>query len=192
MKFGGTSVADADAINRLIGIVRHQSQLNAKAGPPVVVVSALAGVTDKLVAIARLAEEGAADRAAAELHALVDRHVTVASAITSGSREQAVADVTREFDELVGLVHALAVLREVSPRSRDAVLAAGEVVSSRIVAAALADHRVPSEWVDARSVLITDAEHTAAVPEMRETCERAAERVAPIIGSGGVAVLGGF
>jgi len=84
------------------------------------------------------------------------------------------------------------VLREVSPRSRDAVLAAGEVVSSRIVAAALADHRVPSEWVDARSVLITDAEHTAAAPEMRETCERAAERVAPITGSGAVAVLGGF
>ncbi len=76
-----------------------------------------------------------------------------------------VADVRQEFDELVGLVHALAVIREVSPRSHDAVLAVGELVSSRIVAAALADHRVPSVWVDARTVLVTDAEHMGAVPD---------------------------
>src|SRR5690242_2590934 len=121
MKFGGTSVADAEAINRLIGIVRQQMQADVNGAPPVVVVSALAGVTDKLVSIARLAENGAGDRAAAELRALVDRHVAVASAITSGSRDRVVAEVLREFDELIGLVHALAVLREVSPRSRDAV-----------------------------------------------------------------------
>ena len=74
------------------------------------------------------------------------------------------ADVRREFEELNGLVHALAVLREVSPRSRDAVHAVGELVSSRIVAAALADHGIPSSWVDARTVLVTDAEHTAPRP----------------------------
>jgi aspartate kinase len=193
MKFGGTSVADAEAINRLVGIVRQQLQQRASgADAPVVVVSALAGVTDKLVAIAQLAEDGAADKAAAELRALVDRHVSVASAITSASRAQTIAGVRSEFDELIGLVHALAVLREVSPRSRDAVLAAGEVVSSRIVAAALNDHRIPSAWVDARTVLITDADHTAAAPDMAETCERARERVAPLSADGTVAVLGGF
>jgi aspartate kinase len=193
MKFGGTSVADPDAINRLIGIVRQQMQSNPKAtSAPVVVVSALAGVTDKLVAIAQLAEDGASDRAAAELQALVDRHIAVATAVTSDSRERVVADVRREFDELIGLVHALAVLREVSPRSRDAVLAAGEVVSSRIVAAAFADHRIASEWVDARTVLITDAEHNGAAPDMNETCARAAERIAPLAAAGTVVVLGGF
>src|SRR5262249_56522577 len=127
------------------------------------------GITDKLVAIAQLAEEGAGDRAATELRAVVDRHVAVATAITSASREGLLADVRREFDELIGLVHALAVLREVSPRSRDAVLAVGEVVSSRIVAAALNDRRIASDWVDARQVLVTDAEHTAALPDMNET-----------------------
>jgi len=192
MKFGGTSVADADAIKRLIGIVRQQIEPMKSSSAPVVVVSALAGVTDKLVAIAQLAEDGAADRAASELQALLERHLAVAAAITSGSREQTAADVRREFDELTDLVHALAVLREVSPRSRDAVLAAGEVVSSRIVAAALKDHRIPSAWVDARAVLVTDAEHTAAAPDMRDTCERSAERVAPIAAAGRVAVLGGF
>jgi aspartate kinase len=193
MKFGGTSVADPDAINRLIGIVRHQIQSNpSAASAPVVVVSALAGVTDKLVAIAQLAEDGAADRAAAELKALVDRHIAVASALTSDSRERLVADVRREFDELIGLVHALAVLREVSPRLRDAVLAVGELVSSRIVAAAFTDHRIASTWVDARTVLITDAEHTSAAPDMNETCERAADRIAPLTAAGKVVVLGGF
>src|SRR5258708_36893311 len=152
MKFGGTSVADPDAIDRLIGIVRQQMESNPKAtSAPVVVVSALAGVTDTLVAIAQLAEDGASDRAAAELQALVDRHIAVAAAVTSDSRERVVAEVRREFDELIGLVHALAVLREGSPRSRDAVRAAGEVVSSRIVAAAFPGHRLASEWGDART-----------------------------------------
>jgi aspartate kinase len=192
MKFGGTSVADPDAINRLIGIVRQQMQAQPKAGVPVVVVSALAGVTDKLVAIAQLAEDGGADRAAVELNALVDRHVAVAAAITSASREQTIAAVRRDFDELIGLVHALAVLREVSPRSRDAVMAVGEIASSRIVAAAMNDHRVKSAWVDARSVLTTDAEHTVAVPDMHATRARVLERLAPLVQADTVPVLGGF
>ena len=190
MKFGGTSVADPDAISRLTGIVRQQRA--KEDDPPLVVVSALAGVTDKLVAVARLAEEGDAARAEAELRTLLERHVSVASAVTSASRAAVLAHVNKEFDELIGLVHALAVLREVSPRSYDAVLAAGEVISSRIVAGALADHRVPAEWVDARRVLVTDAEHNAAVPDMLGTEERVREDVAPRIAAGAVPVLGGF
>ncbi|MCU1381492.1 MAG: lysC 2 [Acidobacteria bacterium] len=190
MKFGGTSVADPDAINRLIGIVRQQQAKTGSA--PVVVVSALAKVTDALVAIAQLAEDGASDRAAAEVQALIERHLAVATAVTSTSRAKLLEEVTREFDELNGLVHALAVLREVSPRSRDAVHAVGEVVSSRIVAAAFADHGIPSGWIDARTVLVTDAEHNAAAPDMMETCDRARQRVAPLLAEGKVVVLGGF
>jgi aspartate kinase len=190
MKFGGTSVADPDAINRLIGIVRQQKERDRAA--PVVVVSALAGVTDKLVAVARLAEEGEADKAAAELQALLARHIAVATAITSDSRNALIADVKKEFDELIGLVHALSVLREVSPRSHDAVVAVGEVASSRIVAAALADHRLPSGWVDARKVLVTDAEHGMAAPDMIGTEERARDRIAPLVAENRVPVTGGF
>ena len=89
-------------------------------------------------------------------------------------------------------MHALAVLREVSPRSLDAVLAAGEVVSSRIVAAAIADHRIESVWVDARGVIVTDSEYNAAVPDMLETADRTRDRVAPHASRCRVAVLGGF
>jgi len=176
-------------MNRLIGIVRQQKS-NGRA--PVVVVSALAGVTDQLVAVAHMAEDGEGDRAAAALKALLERHVAVATAVTSASRPAVIGQVNDEFNELIGLVHALSVLREVSPRSLDAVLAAGEVVSSRIVAAALTDHGVPSVWVDARTVLATDAEHNSAAPDMIDTCERARERVAPASAAGSVAVLGGF
>jgi aspartate kinase len=192
MKFGGTSVADPDAISRLIGIVRQQHAKAIDGTPPLVVVSALSGVTDTLVTIADLAEEGAGDRAASALKALLERHLAVAAAVTNKSRAALVAAVGREFDELGGLVHALAVLREVSPRSRDAVHAVGELVSSRIVAAAFADRGIASAWVDARTVLITDAEHNAAAPDMMETCERARDRLAPIMAAGNVVVIGGF
>jgi aspartate kinase len=190
MKFGGTSVADQDAIGRLIRIVAQQIAKDSQ--PPIVVVSALAGVTDKLIAIAQLAEEGAGERASIELKALLDRHLAVAAAVTDASRDSVIADVRREFDELIGLVHALAVLREVSPRSRDAVMAVGELVSSRIVAAAFADGGIGTAWVDARTVLVTDAEHTSAAPDMDATCARATERLAPIVRGRNVAVLGGF
>jgi aspartate kinase len=185
MKFGGTSVADADAINRVIAIV-------AKETAPVVVVSALSKVTDTLVKVCRLAEDGDGVGAAAALKGLVERHVALATALTAASREAVIAGVRAEFDEVIGLVHALAVLREVSPRSQDAVLSTGELVSSRIVAAALADRGVASVWVDARGVLVTDAEYTAAVPDMAATCDRVREKLAPLQAAGKVAVLGGF
>src|SRR5215212_9886630 len=102
MKFGGTSVADPDAINRLIGIVRGQLAKMKDGDAPVVVVSALAGVTDKLVAIAQYAEDGASERASAELQALQERHLSVASAVTTESRARLLADVRYEFSELIG------------------------------------------------------------------------------------------
>ena len=190
MKFGGTSVADPDAINRLIGIVRQQQAKTKSA--PLVVVSALSKVTDSLVAIAQLAEDGAVEQAAADVRALRERHLSVATAVTGKSRDRLLAEVRAEFEELNGLVHALSVLREVSPRSRDAVHAVGEVVSSRIVAAAFADHGISSSWVDARTVLVTDAEHGTAAPDMMETGERTREKVAPLLAEGKVVVRGGF
>ena len=113
MKFGGTSVADPDAMGRLIEIVRHQMPL-AGSPAPVVVVSALAGVTDTLVETVRLAGEGEGERTAAGLHALLARHLAVATAMTTDSRATLVAAIGREFDELIGLVDRMEVLDDVS------------------------------------------------------------------------------
>jgi aspartate kinase len=116
----------------------------------------------------------------------------MAAAVAPASGTTLQASVRADFDSLIGLVHALAVLREVSPRSLDAVLAAGEIVSSRIVAAALADHDIPATWVDARSVLVTDAEHTGAVPDMDATRRRLQDRARRHVDAGQVVVIGGF
>ena len=194
MKFGGTSVADADAIGRLSAIVERQiARQRGRLRAPVVVVSALARVTDRLIAAAGLAETGDADRAAASVQELVERHVTVVSGVTSGERQVALAAAVREeFAGAVALVRALAVLREVSPRSLDALVAAGELASSRIVAAALVERGVPAQWIDTRRVLVTDAEHTGAAPDMIETEKRVAAELAPVAEQGTVVVLGGF
>jgi aspartate kinase len=185
MKFGGTSVADPEAIDRLMAIVRGEHA-------PIVVVSALAKVTDQLVQVARWAEDGEAEKATATLKLLLDRHLGVAAAVTTTSRDALMEKVRADFEELIGLVHALAVLREVSPRSLDAVLSVGEIVSSRIVAAALGDHGVASAWVDARTVLVTDAEYNAAAPDMEASRGRARAQIAPHTKQGTAVVLGGF
>ena len=206
MKFGGTSVADPEAIGRVAAIVKRQmadgrgqtrvrvaSDPKLSSKPPVVVVSALSKVTDRLIAAARLAEGGDGDAAAASLTELLERHRSVASSLTTGAaRTELLGQVTTEFESLIGLVRALSVLREVSPRTMDAVVATGELISSRIVTAALKERGIPAAWVDSRTVLVTDAEHSAAVPDMEATCTRTHERVAPLRASNQVAVLGGF
>jgi aspartate kinase len=193
MKFGGTSVADAAAIGRLTTIVGRRLESDPAAAPPVVVVSALAGVTDSLVDAARMAEEGDVDGALASLQQLLDRHLRVVSAVTSGQAQATLdAHVREEFTAAFGLVRALTVLREVSARSLDAVIAMGEIASSRIVAGALAQAGIAADWVDSRTIVITDAEHTSAMPDMIATCTRARERLLPIRANGRVPVMAGF
>jgi aspartate kinase len=193
MKFGGTSVADADAINRLAVIVRAQIGRQAAGPPPVVVVSALSKVTDRLIQAAQSAEGGDADVAVAALEQLLARHVELVDRLmTDGARPALEEAVRRDFESLVGLVRALAVLRDVSPRSLDAVVATGEILSSRIVAAALGERGLPSVFVDARTIVTTDAEHGAAAPDMAETRKRAQAHLVPILDRREVPVLGGF
>jgi len=84
------------------------------------------------------------------------------------------------------------VLREVSPRTLDVVAAAGELVSSRIIAAALTAAGIPSEWVDARRAIITNGDHTRAVPLAAETEAALRSTVLAEIDAGRVPVLGGF
>jgi aspartate kinase len=192
MKFGGTSVADPEAISRLIAIVSARQPSTTPRNAPLVVVSALAGVTDGLVSVAQCAERGDWDRAADVIRTLEERHLAVAEAVTTRSRARLLEAVRAEFRELTGLVHGLARRREVSRCSQDAVLALGELVSSRVVAAALADHGVASVWVDARTVLATDDEHGAAAPDMAETCRRARARLMAELDAGRVPVTAGF
>jgi aspartate kinase len=188
-KFGGTSVADPEAIRRLIEIVRHTRARDGRG--PVVVVSAMSGVTDALLQIAASAGSGHTDEALQRIEQLRQRHLAAAQAL-AGAPEALNAQIGAQFDELSAVVRALAVLREVSPRTLDVIAAIGELLSSRLVTAALQQGGVPAEWVDARRVIVTDDDHTRAVPRMRETTAALRASVTPLIDAGRVPVLGGF
>jgi aspartate kinase len=199
MKFGGTSVADRAAIERLVGIARaaKQSTIQPEASDwrgPVVVVSALGGATDKLLSVATDAGVGRVDAARETLRALRARHLEVAAGVIAEGQERLSVDlfINEEFDELERIAGALAVLREVTPRWLDAIAATGEIVSSRMVAAALTTQGLAATWVDARRVIVTGPEHTAAPPLMEETAAALSATVDPILAARRVPVIGGF
>ncbi len=198
MKFGGTSVADQAAIERLIAIVRAERQAEAQteggdARGPVVVVSALSGVTDRLLGVAALARSGDVEGARTSLQDLRARHIKVSEVISDPSLRKPVVDaLNREFDELERVVSALAVLQEVSPRWLDALAATGEILSSQIVAAALTSHKLLATYVDSRKAVVTDGEHTAAAPMFEETTAALMTYADPPLAAGRIPVMGGF
>jgi aspartate kinase len=198
MKFGGTSVADAAAIERLVGIVRaaRQAAIQPESQDwrgPIVVVSALGGATDKLLQTASEARAGNVASAMDVLRQLRERHHRVAEIISADGERGAVRRaIDDEFDELERLAGALGVLREATPRWLDTIAAAGEILSSRLVAAALASHGLAASWVDARKAIVTGPEHTAAPPLMPETAAALAATVDPLLAERRIPVLGGF
>jgi len=190
-KFGGTSVADPEAIRRLIEIVRTARTRDGRG--PVVVVSAMSKVTDALLAIASTAAAGRTGEALQRVDELRERHAAAVRALVSGpAQTPLLAHIAGQLDQLADIVRALAVLREVSPRTLDVVAAMGELLSSRVVAAALTEAGVAADWVDARCAVITNNEHTSANPLGPETAAALRNTVMPILDGGRVAVLGGF
>jgi aspartate kinase len=198
MKFGGTSVADQAAIMRLIAIVRAARQAAVAEETqdwrgPVVVVSALGGATDQFLKAATEAGAGLVESALEVLRALRARHLEVAGLVPEGPDRSALErSIGDQFDDLDRVVGALGILKEVTPRWFDVIAASGEILSSRIVAAALAANGIGASWVDARQVIVTGDEHMAAPPLMKETAAALATVLDPILADRQVPVLGGF
>lgn len=187
MKFGGTSVRDADALDRLCHIVQCDTRQR------LVVVSALSGVTDQLVDLANRATAGESASLSKIIEALRTRHIDLATARVAGKeRDALVCAIDASCDELRALVHAVAVLREFSPRSADAITGLGEAMSSRLVAAALGASRVSAQWIDAKDLLVTDGTHGRAQPDIPATTARARDALVPLLDDGTTVVMGGF
>jgi aspartate kinase len=183
-KFGGTSVADAEAIRRLIEIVR--SRLHAH---PVVVVSALASVTDGLLDLAQLC--GAGDGAALEaaVAALLERHEQVGRELPGCSATvEAIADDAEELRRDV----VAACNRRLTPAEVDAVSGRGELWSSRLVASAMAAAGLDTAWVDIRPIMVTDGRFGRATPYTQVLTKRARDHLKPLADSGTVTVTQGF
>ena len=188
-KFGGTSVADAEAISRAASII-----LGRRSRQPIVVVSALAGATNQLLQIAEQSSKGQLIGALRAVEGLRDRHLEQARLLL-GHGEQC-DDVSGElsamFDELAALAEALKTLGDLTPRSLDTIAALGEQLASLLVVAAFTKHGLPAEHVDARQVTITDAQFTRAEPQTDAIAEAALRIVMPILRAGNIPVMGGF
>ena len=188
-KFGGTSVADAAAIGRVIEIIAGKRDLQ-----PVVVVSALGGATNLLLDIANKAANGELLTALQLVEQLRDRHLREATALLHGGpeAEELALDIGATFDELAHLAEAFKTLGYLTPRSLDAVAAIGELLSSQIVAAAFRRHGYPAVFVDARDVMRTNDFFTKAEPDLDGIRQAAQVRLVPHLQQGRIPVMGGF
>jgi aspartate kinase len=188
MKFGGTSVEDAKAIQRVAQIVR--GRLKRK---PLVVVSAMAGVTDSLVRISNAAAEANLDIALAELQKVRQRHLVAAEELIAGDRlAPLLVEFDRHFDSLETLLRGVAAVGELSPRTTDLVLSYGEVLSSMLVAAAFQAIGLAAVHLDSRAVIVTDATYKSAQPLFEETGYRLSAKVPPLLAASRIPVMGGF
>ena len=154
MKFGGTSVGDVAAFERVYGIVSSQLEKH-----PVVVVSAMTKVTDALLAAFETAKKGEFAEAFASLEPHFERHVQVSKTfIPDGAPNAFNAELDLARDELSDL------LMRVSRRSlplqmlKDAIVSYGEQLSSRLLAEVLKSKGVNARQVDSRRLIVTDDE----------------------------------
>ena len=191
MKFGGTSVADADAIARVVGIVKAARERSGL--PPVVIVSAMSGVTDRLIELAQSAERRLDAHVLNGIAELSHRHFEALERLVPPElANDVLVEIGNHLDDLRALLKATGILRAASPSAHDAMVSVGELISSRILAVALQHNGVPSAWVDARRAIVTDGAHTAAAPQAEETRATVAREVTPRVAEGRVAVIGGF
>ena len=189
LKFGGTSVADAERILGVAAIVQARADRQ-----PVVVVSALAGVTDLLVRAVACARAGDREGIEPLLSDLARRHRWAISGAVenAGARHDLTLQVDGMLEDLRQLLRSVRLLGEGTPRASDTLLAFGELLSSRIVAAAFRESGIPSRWVDPREVVVTDDRHGAASADVEATAAKARSLVRPALDAGEVPVLGGF
>jgi aspartate kinase len=190
MKFGGTSVEDATAMDRTAAIVGGRRK---KGLETIVVVSAMAKVTDQLLAAAAAAGRGDKPGALALSSRLRHRHIDTAAELLDSEKfvglEQA---VQLEFDALDDLLRGISAVGELTPRTSDLVVSFGERLSSRMVAAAFDQRGLEGAHVDARNCIITDSNYGKAAPQEAAIEAKLAEIVLPLIIAGKTPVMGGF
>ena len=169
MKFGGTSVANFEAITRTIFIIG--GKLDQK---PVVVVSALSKVTDLLYRISDAAAAGNETETKDLLSQLRQRHVDLAAELLSQSvlKDEAVANVNSICDSLDSIAMAVCSLGELSDRNKAIIISKGEYLSSTIIAHAMNSKGIRTKWVDARDMMVTNKSYLKAEPDMSAIAER--------------------
>jgi aspartokinase/homoserine dehydrogenase 1 len=191
MKFGGTSVGSAGAIDQTVGILARQ---RADGDSLVAVVSALSGVTNLLLESAAAAASGRRDAAGALRDGLRARHGEVIEELIREPERRACVQAT--IDDLIErcgrLIESVHVLRDLSPRSSDLIVSFGERMSSAVVAKVLEERGIAATNVDSDQVIVTDDQFGSASPLLDQTRERAAEILVPLLDAGVLPIVTGF
>ncbi|MEP7374039.1 MAG: bifunctional aspartate kinase/homoserine dehydrogenase I [Chitinophagaceae bacterium] len=167
-KFGGTSVANADNITKVVAIVKE----SIKKDTTIVVVSALGGVTDLLLSAAALAADGN-EEYKDKLNLVEQRHLeAVKQLIPVANQSQLLSLVKKSCNELEDICNGIFLLRELTPRSKDRISSYGEWISSQIISAKLKADGINNTWKDARELIVTNSNFTAAEVDFAATNEK--------------------
>lgn len=191
MKFGGTSMGSADAMRRGAAIIGQQKALGDRV---LVVVSAMNGITDGLLRVARTAATGNDTAHLVALDDMRQRHHAVARELITDMTMCAalLADIDSLFADLTALCHSLTVLSEATPRALDRMASFGERLSARLLAAYLRQQGFEASAVDATGLIVTDDNFQDASPLMTETREQVQSVLLPMLAQGQIPVVTGF
>lgn len=190
IKFGGTSVGDADRVANAIEIVAERRQRK-----PIVVVSALAGVTNDLVAASEAACAQDSKRVAELIRGIHERHEEVALRLVQHKLdflESFRSQLAKQIDEIETILRGITLLGEITPRARDKVMSIGERLSSVLFAYTMKMRTLPAESVHAENVIFTNAQFGGATPLMDKTREAAQRELLPLLERNIIPVMGGF
>jgi aspartate kinase len=189
MKFGGTSVEDARAMENVIEIVSSRRD-----EPRIVVVSAIAGATNTLIEASHLALERRYEEAKNLLNALLEQHVLILENLIEkrSTIQRLIFEIRTRFREVINLCEGIAILGELTNRSLDAIVSVGERISSTVLAEAMKERGLPIELIDARAFMVTDDHFGGATPLLEEVERHARQRLLPPLENGKVVVTQGY
>lgn len=190
IKFGGTSVGDAAKVAAAIDIVADRRDEQ-----PIVVVSALAGVTNDLVAASEAARDQKPELVKEIIARVRQRHEDVAMQLVQQKFdffESFLKQLTKQIDQIQTILSGIALLGEITPRARDKVMSIGEKLSSVLFAYSMMMRALPGEHVDSEDVIWTNDAFGGAAPLMDRTREAAAKTLLPWLERNRIPVMGGF
>lgn len=186
-KFGGTSVQDAAALERVAEIIRRQLK-----DKPIVVSSAMGKTTNSLLLAAETAAGGKRQEALELLDRLREKHLKEVAQLGLGGAGDLSEAIDAQFKEMANIANGLALLGELTARSKDAIASYGERLSTAILARILETRGVSAQLMDARRCMITDDQFTRAAPIFEIADPAMREYILPVVKSGKVPVLQGF
>src|SRR6185437_5072886 len=168
LKFGGSSVANAANINKIVSIL--EGRLNNE--KIIVVVSALGGITDALLNSVILASAGN-EIYKEELQEIERRHLElVKQLIPVATQSRILSMVKKQCNEIEDICNGVFLLQELTPRTRDRVMSYGELLSSQIISAKFQSEGFENKWVDARKLIVTNSHYEHAVVDFELTNEK--------------------